>query len=243
MSHSDTGCALIHGSELGVWLWEPLVGELAAPALAIDLPGRGSRPADRRTATLDDAVRSVTDDVKAWDVGRVVLVAHSFSGVLVPALTQSLGERVGAVVLVGAAVPKEGKSWVDLLPLTQRLLLRAMYKVRPAGLLSPASDNRTSLCNDLDEETTAWFLQRRVIEAPGHLLDPVSTATFMPGVPLHYIRLLKDRTISEAARQQGIDSLPGVHVHDLDSGHLPMLSQPTALANLLDEIAASVNDR
>ncbi|MGH3949590.1 MAG: alpha/beta fold hydrolase [Pseudonocardiaceae bacterium] len=239
MSNTHAGCVLIHGSELGAWLWGRMVAELRSPALAVDLPGRGSRPADRRSVRLEDAVRSVVDDVQKWDVDRVVLIAHSFSGVLVPAVAEALGERVGAVVLVGATVPLEGKSWVDLLPLPQRLLLRGLYKIRQAGLLSPEGENRKTLCNDLDAETTAWFLERRVPEAPHFLLDPVSTATFPPEVPLHYVRLLSDRSVSDAVRERMIGAIPRLEVHDMEAGHLPMLSQPAKLAGLLDGIAAT----
>ncbi len=239
MSKDEAGFVLIHGSELGAWVWEQVVAQLRSPALAVDLPGRGTRPADRRAIRLRDAVRSVAEDVGHWDVDRVVVVAHSFSGVLVPALAVSLGERVAAVVLVGATVPQDGKAWVDLLPLPQRLFLRGLYKLRPQGQLSPEGENRKTLCNDLDAETTAWFLERRVAEAPGYLLDAVPTATFPPNVPLHYVRLLDDRSMSDPVRDQMIRSLPHARVHDLHSGHLPMLSQPVALARLLDQIVRS----
>lgn len=64
-AHNDhnVGFVLIHGSELGAWLWERLVPLLRRPAPAVDLPGRGSRPADRRSLSLEDAVGSV---VKTW---------------------------------------------------------------------------------------------------------------------------------------------------------------------------------
>lgn len=80
---------------------------------------------------------SVADDVARWDIGRVVLVAHSFSGVLVPAVAEQLAGRVAAIVLVGASAPLPGKAWIALLPMPQRILLRVLYAVRPAGMLSP----------------------------------------------------------------------------------------------------------
>lgn len=88
--------------------------------------------------------------------------------------------------------------------------------------------NRKTLCNDLDEQTTSWFLENRVPEAPRLLLDPVPIATFPVGVPLHYVRLLQDRGVTDDVRDRMIARLPDVDVHDLDSGHLPMLSQPAA---------------
>jgi len=168
----------------------------------------------------------------------VVLVAHSFSGVLVPAVVERLGRRVAAVVLVGAAVPKDGKGWVDLLPAPQRLLLRLLYRLRPGGALSPAGQNRNALCNDLDEETTALVLQRRVPEAPRLLLDPVTPAALPAALPCHYLRLTEDRSITDEARRRMIERLPSVQVHDFPSGHLPMLGRPGELAAFLEGIAA-----
>jgi pimeloyl-ACP methyl ester carboxylesterase len=115
----------------------------------------------------------VTKDVETWGVDRVILVAHSFSGILVPALATRLGDRVAAVVLVGANVPEEGKGWVDLQPPAQRAILRLLYRLRPGGMLSGRGANRRSLGNDLDKATTTMFLDRRVPEAPRLLLDPV----------------------------------------------------------------------
>ena len=232
------GLVLVHGSELGAWLWERLEAELDVPALAIDLPGRGGHAAPRRSVRLTDAVTSVIDDTIAAGMDDVVLVAHSFSGILAPAVVAGLGDRVRAVVLVGATVPMLGSSFVDLLPLTQRLLLRAMYRVRPDGLLSPAGENVKTLGNDLDEETTAWFLSRRVPEAPRLLLDPAPVASYPDDVPVHYVRLLQDRSISEPAREAMLTRLPDAQIHDLDAGHLPMLGQPELLARLLEKVAA-----
>jgi pimeloyl-ACP methyl ester carboxylesterase len=43
---------------------------------------------------------------------QVVLVAHSLSGILVPALTAGLGERVTHTVFVSAAVPRPSQESV-----------------------------------------------------------------------------------------------------------------------------------
>lgn len=239
---ADVGFVLIHGSELGAWLWEPTLALLQRPAVAVDLPGRGSRPADPGSVSLDDAVHAVVEDADRCRAHRVVLVAHSFSGVLVPPAVKRLGGSVAAVVLIGAAVPREGRSWADLLPAHQRLPLRLLYRLRPGGVLSPERQNRKTLCNDLDPATTAAFLERRVPEAPRLLLDKVSPATLPPGLACHYVRLTQDRSTSDTARQQNIARLDDPQVHDLPSGHLPMLSRPAELAAVLERIATGARD-
>lgn len=239
---AEIGFVLIHGAELGAWLWERTVPLLRRPTVAVDLPGRGSRPAAPRSVSFDDAVRSVVEDAHRSRAHRVVLVAHSFSGVFVPPVAHRLGDSAAAVVFVAAAVPQEGKSWADLLPAPQRVLLWLMYRLRPSGVLSPAGQNRKTLCNDLDADTTTAFLERRVPEAPRLLLDKVSPAAVPPGVPCHYVRLTDDRSTTDAARDRTIRRLDEAQIHDLPSGHLPMLSRPAELAALLEHIAASCQD-
>lgn len=98
------------------------------------------------------------------------------------------------------------------------------------------------LCNDLDAETTEAFLERRVPEPPRFLLEKVSPAGLPPGLPCRYVRLTDDRSVTDAARQQNIDRLDNPQIHDLPSGHLPMLSRPDELAALLERVAADGQD-
>lgn len=235
-----TGVVLVHGSELGAWIWDDVVARLPHPAVAVDLPGRGRRPARGRDVRLADAVDAVVEDTTTLDTDRVVLVAHSFSGVLVPPAAHRLGDRVAAVVFVGATVPVEGRSWADLLSRPQRTVYRILARVRPDGVVSPAGANRTTLCHDLEPDATERVLRDRVPEPPRVLLDPVSPAALPPSVASHIVRLTDDRAMSEADRDASEARLPGAQRHELHSGHLPMLGRPEQLATLLTAIADGV---
>jgi pimeloyl-ACP methyl ester carboxylesterase len=238
-----TGLVLLHGAELGAWIWDEVVASLRHPAVAVDLPGRGTRPARGRDVRLRDAVDAVVEDATTLGTDRVVLVAHSFSGVLVPPAAHRLGDRVVAAVFVGATVPVEGRSWADLLPGPQRALFRILGRVRPDGVLSPASANRNSLCHDLAPTATERVLGDRVPEPPRLLLDPASPAALPRDVTPHVVRLTDDRAVTEAARDASEARLPGAQRHELDSGHLPMLGHPGQLAALLTTITDASTDR
>ncbi len=97
--------------------------------------------------------------------------------------------------------------------------------------------NRKTLCNDLDEATIAWFLQQRVPEAPRLLLDPYPRPSSPMGCPCTMSGSWPTTTSPRARRTGWSLCFPAPHVHDLDTGHLPMLSNPKALAGLLDDIA------
>jgi pimeloyl-ACP methyl ester carboxylesterase len=234
---ATTGLVLVHGAELGAWIWDEVVAALRHPAVAVDLPGRGTRPARGRDVRLRDAVDAVVADATTLGTDRVVLVAHSFSGILVPPAAHRLGDRVAAAVFLGATVPVEGCSWAELLPWPQRALFEILARVRPDGVLSPAGANRTSLCHDLDAATTERVIRDRVPEPPRVLLDPVSPAALPRGVTPHVVRLTDDRAVTEAARDASEARLQGALRHEVHSGHLPMLGHPGHLAALLTEIA------
>lgn len=75
---------LVHGIRTSATMWRAQLGYLAArgnPAVAVDLPGHGTRMAEEFTideafATIDDAVRD------AATRGPVLLVGHSMGGLL-----------------------------------------------------------------------------------------------------------------------------------------------------------------
>ncbi len=228
----ETTFALVHGAELGAWVWDRTLRHLRRPAIAIDLPGRDAGPAERRALHLADAEAAVADALDA--ASSVVLVAHSFAGVLVPGVARRLGDRLRGVVHVAAAVPVTGTSWLASLPLPQRAVLRVLYAARPAGLRSPAGQLRRSLCHDLDEAATATVLERSCVEPPGYLTDPVTTAP--PPVPTHYVRLSDDRAHPPAEQDRSSGRAGAATIHELATGHLPMLGQPEALARLLERI-------
>lgn len=223
---TDVGIVLVHGAELGAWVWERVLPLLPRTAVALDLPGRGSRPARGRSVAVADGVAAIVDAATQCGADRVVLVVHSFSGVLAPAAVAALGGRVAAVVFLGAAVPREGRSWLDLQPPVQRLFLRALYRVRPDGVRSPEAQNRKMLCNDLDDATTAAFLERLVPEPPGLLLGAVSPAILPAGLARHYVVLTDDRSATPATRDEMVRRLGDATIHRFPSGHLPCSAGP-----------------
>ena len=94
---------LIHGGGATARFWDRLLPYLDRRSHAVDLPGRGSRPADLATLTVDQEAASVAADIEAGaGDGAVTLVAHSSGGLVVPGVVAALGDRVGAIVLNAA---------------------------------------------------------------------------------------------------------------------------------------------
>lgn len=79
-----TTVVMVHGIRTSATMWRAQLAHLAergVPAVAVDLPGHGTRMGETFTlegafATIDDAVRTAAQD------GRVLLAAHSMGGLL-----------------------------------------------------------------------------------------------------------------------------------------------------------------
>src|SRR5438128_1618852 len=115
---------LLLGSPLlGPMIWRQVAAELAERRHAATV---GAWP---RLSGITEGFYEALADGLAESLGglpeRLVLVAHSGAGALMPALADRLVGRVGGVILVDAILPHPGRSWFDTAPGEMRERLRA----------------------------------------------------------------------------------------------------------------------
>lgn len=144
-----TAFLLVHGGGHGAWCWDQVVPHLSAPAFAVDLPGRGSRPADLRAVTIQACVDAVVEEIAGRDLTDVVLVGHSLAGVIVPAAAAAAPDHVRHLVVIAGMVPPPGRSVVDTLPFGLRQVTRVALPVSATRAM-PEPMVRWALCNDMD---------------------------------------------------------------------------------------------
>jgi pimeloyl-ACP methyl ester carboxylesterase len=206
---------------------------LDGSALAVDLPGRGSRPADLEKLALRDFAASVAADVETAKLRRVVLVGHSMAGLTIPHLIERIPERVAHVVFVSCLVPRDGQTLYQAMSLDG-----GDVQQRGQVMLSDPETARRMFCNDMDPAQTRFVLERLCPEAPGVMTEPASLAGLRRPVPRSYVKLLRDQALEPAMQDEFIRNAgPGCAVHELDAGHNAMISQPRALAAILNRIS------
>ncbi len=241
---------LIHGGGATGRFWDRLLPHLDGAPLAVDLPGRRSRPADLATLSVDVEVASVTADVEdAAAPGPIVLVAHSSGGLVVPGVVAALGGRVGAVVLNAALVPAEGGCGIDCMQERHRDGLRmavaaAEKEGRTITLPGPPADpealRRTYGGDPLDDETLAFVVdpERFVPDTVHHYFQPVHWSV-AAGVPITYVLNERDRPVLPETQELMAQRLPDpVEVIRLDSGHLLPVTSPAVFAAIVNRVAA-----
>ncbi|HEX6310534.1 MAG TPA: alpha/beta hydrolase [Acidimicrobiia bacterium] len=230
---SEPGFVLVHGAGLGAWIWDPLIARLSRPALAIDLPGRGSRPAPRRSVGMSAAIEAVAAEARAWGDRPLVLVGHSLGGVVALGAAAELGPRVQRVVLVGGGAVPSGMSYFAALPTRDRWALKLAAALR---IPAPAAAVRRVLCHDLDDDTAELVVERTALPEPWRMYgEKVHWDALSRSVPMTYVKLLQDRAVSPALQERFASYLRRPDVLTIDSGHLPMLgSRLPTLATALE---------
>lgn len=225
---------LIHGAGFGADCWDELIPHLGAEALAVDLPGRGTRAEiDLRTVTLTDCAEAVRQDVEAKDLRDVVLVGHSFAGVTVPRVLDLMPDRIRHVVLVSGVVPPDGTRVLDQIDPDVRVLVEQSIA---GGVYHQTREGAAAvLCNDMDEATAASALDRLVDDSATLLSERVDLSGYGREIPRTYVHLTRDQCYVEELQQRSI-ALLRPDVVDLDTGHMAMVSAPGKLAAVLNAV-------
>jgi pimeloyl-ACP methyl ester carboxylesterase len=221
------GVILVHGGTCAADIWDEVVPLLEFPVVAVDLPGRGSNPADLASVTLDDCVDTViaAADANGWTT--VAHVGHSLGGVTITETGFRHPDRVLSVVYLGALVPT---------PETTAARLVTGDDL-PDGVMSrmPEEMTRHLFGNDLDDERWATVAARLVDDAQAIINARVS------GLPLGahrvYIGMTDDVPVPPALVDAMVPVLgPDLDRRTIEAGHMVMNSQPDTLAAVLAEV-------
>ncbi|GAA1984714.1 alpha/beta fold hydrolase [Kitasatospora viridis] len=167
--------------------------------------------------------------------GPVVLVGHSYGGTLIT--KAGVHDRVGALVYIAALAPDEDETSQDQ---------QAKYPTMPVFEQLDVSDGRIWLresgladfCRDLPAA------EQKLVHATGAVPVPDLFAQQVPGTawrtkPSWYIVANHDRTVSPDLERAAAERM-GAKTHDVDSSHVPMLSHPDFVLDVIRDAAKSL---
>ncbi len=228
---------LVHGAWGSARSWEALVPLLRARGRevhAIDLPGHGDDPTDPGSVGLADYARRVAKVAAAH--GPALLVGHSMGGMAISAGAELAPDMVRKLVYVTAFLPRDGESLLDLIrrqdaPGVQRAVRPGPV---PGCTVLDGAQAAPALFQDASPEQ-----QRAAIASFGPQpnraqTEPVRlTAENFGSIPRAYIICTRDQTITPALQRAMIAASPCAEVLSLDSGHVPQLTRPERLAEML----------
>lgn len=235
------GYILIHGYGLAPWVWNRTVGNLTRPAVATP---RAAETMPLTTISLADCAQMVGWVMNTAEFENIIVVAHGLGGVIAPYVAYLYPGRVKCLVYLGGCVPAEGDNALQTMSLKSRWLLALQTQLWARGISWPqpwlTKLLRHNPSHDCDP-TTLERLQRagHYPEPPALFFEPVTYA-YVPAVPTTYIQLTQDQGAWPPAVQAQMALQAQAKLLPFSSGHLPMLSRPDDLAEVLNNIALEV---
>lgn len=237
-------CVLIHGAWHSGRCWERVVPLLEAAghrAFAPSLTGFGD------TAHLlgpEVGLDTHVDDVVALldhhDLTDVVLVGHSYAGMVISGAANRVPHRIGHLVFLDAMVPEDGESAVDVMPVTQLLIDLAArsgdgWRVPPMPEQPPHG-----LFGVTDPADVEWLRGTlsdqpvRTLQQPVRLDNPALHR--IPRTHIHCVGPAPAGVVRRPAPTVERNGSPA-QVRELPTGHDCMVTMPVQLAELLLELA------
>jgi pimeloyl-ACP methyl ester carboxylesterase len=111
---------LVPGAWLGGWAWRDVAPRLREPGhevYPVTLTGLGERVHLARPETdLETHISDVVNTIEWNDLDDVVLVGHSYAGIVVTGVADRVPERIGQLVYLDSAPLADGQAMTDLYP-------------------------------------------------------------------------------------------------------------------------------
>jgi pimeloyl-ACP methyl ester carboxylesterase len=225
---------LVHGAWYGGWCWRKLTPLLAQAGCEVHTPtltGLGERA---HLGGCETALHTHVQDLQAvlqmQDLRDVVLVGHSYAGMVISLLAERERARIRRLVYLDAFVPEDGQRVVDyLLPLERRTAIIAVGA--DTGFVPPIPASALGVSDAAD---LAWINARVVRQPFATFNEPARlTAPAGAGLPRTYIACVEPASGSfgQFAAKVRID--PGWQFEQLRTGHNAMVTAAQALAKVL----------
>jgi pimeloyl-ACP methyl ester carboxylesterase len=246
---------LVPGAWLGGWAWQPVARQLrdhGHDVYPVTVTGLGDRVhLASPQVDLDTYVTDVVNLIEVEDLHDVVLLGHSYAGIVVTGVADRLPERIAQLVYLDSGPTADGLAFLDMQSPEARQHLEREVAERGDGWRLPVPSFE-ELESVLGASLAGLGDQQRALMASRAVAQPFATWTMplrlgnrardtMPkcmisnSFPLDQVRQLI------AGGHPWFKELAGPEwtLQELPTGHWPMFSVPGELAELLDRLPAT----
>jgi pimeloyl-ACP methyl ester carboxylesterase len=232
---------LVHGGGHGGWCYSKVKRRLEAAGHEVFAPSLTGLAERSHLLSPDiDLNTHITDVVSLlhhWDLREVVLVGHSYGGMVITGTADRAARRVGKLVYLDAANPTNGRSLVDIAGPALELARPHGATVDGVELVLLPAPGAGAFYGVTDPDDLAWMDERltghpwRCFETKLELHDE----ELLWAIPQFHIvcestLLTRDPKPIVRAQEEG-------RLWSIDTGHDLMITEPGFVAETLVEIA------
>ncbi len=250
-----TTYVLVAGAWLGGWAWRPVTRRLREQGHEVHpvtLTGLGDRShVARPEVDLATYLADVVNLLEFEDLHDVVLVGHSYAGLVITAVADRISDRISLLAYLDSGPVPDGTAYLDLQPPSARQLIERLVQeagqgwqipmpsweelesVMGASLEGLGPDERRHMRGRAAAQPLGTWTQPLSLKNPAREELPklLITCSF----PLAQVR----KMIAEGHPWFAELASPQWSFLELPTGHWPMFSVPDRLAGLLHDLPAT----
>src|SRR5688572_5091788 len=228
---------IAHGAWQGSWAWtkmRPLLQARGHTLWIISYTGIGDRSHLANPGIdLETHIKDVVAALESEDLKEVVLIGHSYGGMVATGVADRVANRISQLVYLDAYVPQNGQSMIDFSVPERVKQWRESAATEGGGWAIPPGP----MPSDTAPEDVAWASPRRMMHPLKSFEQPIRLSGAAHAIPRTYIYCTRPRPIDvfrqflEQSRRE-----PGWRSFEIDASHNPHITTPDVLAELLDEV-------
>ena len=226
---------LAHGAWSAGWAWKKVRPLMAAAGHQFFTPtytGLGERAHLANPANdLDMHIADVLGVLQFEDLREVVLIGHSYGGMVATGVADRARDRVAELIYLDAFVPANNQALIDLVPAAERDRLLGSVTTGDGWRVTP-----NPIPPDTAPEDLEWIGKFRVPQSVKCFAQPLrlEAALTVPRVFIHCTRYADKKPFAQFAKRAQTEA--GWRCCDLDASHSPNVTAPAALMALLQRI-------
>ena len=229
---------LVHGAWHGGWCWRRVADRLQRAGQRVFAPtltGVGERRHLLSAGVdLETHIQDILGVLEAEELEDVVLVGHSYAGLVISGVAARAPKRLRRLVYLDALLVEDGQSWAEAFPPEVTEARRKSVVMTDGVKTIQAPD--PAIYGFADPADDAW-LRRRLTPHPFAPFDQKARwgGSLGSGVPRIYIDCTQPALPLLATLKDRYRGKPGWPFVELKTGHDAMVSAPEALTRLLLE--------
>jgi pimeloyl-ACP methyl ester carboxylesterase len=240
---------LVPGAWLGGWAWRDVAAGLRArghDVYPITLTGLGERVhLARPEVDLETHITDVVNTIQWNDLDAVILAGHSYAGSVITGVADRIPERIQQLVYVDSAPLADGMAMTDLYPPDALAALQQTVDQTGEGWRWPfpgfAELGKHASVAGLEDRDQAVIAAKATPQPWATYTQPLRLAQADAGnaVPYRRVAIACDDMrgmVAAGVPQIAVMASPPWHYLELDTGHWPMFSAPTQLAEMLGDL-------
>jgi pimeloyl-ACP methyl ester carboxylesterase len=234
---------LVHGGGHGGWCYRKvakMLRDVGHEVYTPTLTGLGER---RHLLSIDtDLSTHVTDIVNTLeyeDLRGVILVGHSYGGMVITGVADRAADRIRELVYLDAAHPYDGQSLVDTAPTSMAFARSSSQIVNGVELVMWPNEEMVAAMGVSDPDDVA-ILRAKMTPHPWKAFEERlcfvngDAALRIPRTNINCTASLRHSSEADRARQ-----LDGHRNFEIDTGHDLMMTEPRKVTDMLLEVAST----